>query len=80
MPTIALDAWQEFIVDYKAKLGDCKAMFAHIPNQQSMDKEYSTYTIGTLSAGSTSDTLGFWRVKQVLMIIHTYNLLLLTDA
>lgn len=68
--TITLDAWQEFISEYEASLGDGQATFSRIPAQrsQSIQEEYSTYVMGALSAGSTSDTLGFWRVGP-----HTIN-------
>ena len=61
--SVTLNAWQDFIADYKAELGDGKATFGYKPQQQSVNKEYSTYVMGALAAGSTSDALRFWRVS-----------------
>ena len=46
-----------------ADIADGKATFGQKPTQQSVQEEYSIYVMGALSAGSTVDTLGFWKVK-----------------
>jgi hypothetical protein len=62
LSVVTLDGWQQFIADYEAELADGQATFNRNPTQQSVQEEYATYVMGALSAGSTSDTLGFWRV------------------
>lgn len=60
---VALDSWQEFVVEYEAELADGRATFNHNPPRQTVQEEYSTYVMGALAAGSTSNTLEFWRVS-----------------
>jgi hypothetical protein len=68
---VTLDSWQQFIADYEAELGDGKATFNFNTGPQSIQEEYTTYVMGALSAGSTSDTLGFWRVS-ICYGMHTH--------
>jgi hypothetical protein len=58
-----MDAWQRIAADFDAEMVDGKATFSRKPIQQSMVEEYSTYVMGALSARSTFDTLGFWKVR-----------------
>lgn len=59
---VVMDAWQKIVADFDAEMADGKETFTRKPTQQSVKEEYSTYVMGALSAGSTFDTLGFWKV------------------
>ena len=61
--SVVMNAWQRMVADFDADIADGKAMFWQKPTQQSVQEEYSIYVMGALSAGSTVDTLGFWKVK-----------------
>jgi hypothetical protein len=74
-----MDAWQRIVADFDAEMADGKATFSRKPIQQSMVEEYSTYVMGALSARSTFDTLGFWKVR-IQIHINIYSYKLLTDA
>ena len=63
--SVVMDAWQLIVADYDCKIGDGKETFGTNPTQHSVEKEYSTYVMGALSAGTTSDTLGFWKVRYL---------------
>ena len=56
---VVMNAWQRMV----AEIADGKATFGQKQTEQSVQEEYSIYVMGTLSAGSTVDTLGFWKVK-----------------
>jgi hypothetical protein len=58
-----LNAWQLMVAEFDAKLADGKSTFKRSPAQQSVQDEYAIYVMGALSAGSTFDTLGFWKVR-----------------
>jgi hypothetical protein len=60
---VVMDAWQQIVADFDAEMADGKATFSRKPIQQSVVEEYSTYVMGALSAGSTFNTLGFWKVR-----------------
>jgi hypothetical protein len=60
---VVVDAWQMIIADFDAEMVDGKKTFGRNPTQQSVKEEYSIYVMGALSAGSTVDTLGFWKVR-----------------
>jgi hypothetical protein len=76
---VVMDAWQQIVADFDAEMVDEKATFSRKPIQQSMVEEYSTYVMGALSAGSTFNTLGFWKVRiQIRVNIYSYKLS--TDA
>ena len=76
---VVMDAWQRIVADFDAEMADGKATFSRKPIQQSVVEEYSTYVMGALSAGSTFDTLGFWKVRiQICVNIYSYKLS--TDA
>jgi hypothetical protein len=60
---VVMDAWQMIVADFDAKMADGKETFGQNPIQQSVKEEYSIYVMGALSAGSTVDTLGFWKVR-----------------
>jgi hypothetical protein len=60
---VVMDAWQRIVADFDAEMADGKATSSRKPIQQSVAEEYSTYVMGALSAGSTFNTLGFWKVR-----------------
>jgi hypothetical protein len=60
---IEMDAWQRMVAHFDAEISDGKETFGRKPTQQSVQEEYSIYVMGALSAGSTVDTLGFWKVS-----------------
>ena len=62
---IVMDAWQMIVADFDAEIADGKETFGQKPTQQSVQEEYSIYVMGSLSAGSTVDTLGFWKVRYL---------------
>ena len=64
---VQMDAWQRMVADFDAEIADGQDTFGPKPTQQSVQEEYSTYVMGALSAGSTVDTLGFWKVKNLLI-------------
>jgi FPC/CPF motif-containing protein YcgG len=66
---VQMDAWQRMVADFDAEIADSRNTFGRKPTQQSVQEEYSIYVMGALSAGSTVDTLGFWKVK-ILLIHH----------
>jgi poly(A) polymerase Pap1 len=57
-----MDAWQTIVANFDAEISDGKETFGRKAAQQSVEEEYSIYVMGALSAGSTVDTLGFWKV------------------
>ena len=61
--SVVMNAWQRMVADFDADIADGKATFGQKPTQQSVQEEYSIYVMGVLLAGSTVDTLGFWKVK-----------------
>ena len=61
---VVMDAWQMIVADFDAEIADGKETFGQKPTQQSVKEEYSIYVMGALSAGSTVDTLGFWKVRH----------------
>ena len=76
-----MDAWQIIVANFDAEISDGKETFGRKAAQQSVEEEYSIYVMGALSAGSTVDTLGFWKVSSFLQILRnicTHKLL--TDA
>ena len=62
---VVMDAWQRIIADFDAEMADGNETFGRNPTQQSVQEEYSIYVMGALSAGSTVDTLGFWKVRYL---------------
>ena len=60
---VVLNSWQLAMADFDREMADGKETFTQKPIQQSVKDEYSIYVVGALSAGSTFDTLGFWKVK-----------------
>lgn len=60
--------FQMLIAGFDAEMADGKETFAQKPALQSVQEEYSIYSMGALSAGSIPDTLGFWKVS--LLQIH----------
>jgi hypothetical protein len=62
---VVMDAWQMIVADFDAEMADGKVTFGQKPTQQSVQDEYSIYVMGALSAGSTVDTLGFWKVRYL---------------
>jgi hypothetical protein len=60
---VVKSSWQMIIDGFDAEIADGKETFSRKPTEQSVQKEYSIYAMGALSAGSTSDTLGFWKVR-----------------
>ena len=61
---VVMDAWQMIVADFDAEIADGKETFGRKSTQQSVHEEYSIYVAGALSAGSTVDTLGFWKVSN----------------
>jgi hypothetical protein len=66
---VAMNAWQRIVADFDAEIADGIGTFTRNPTQQSVQDEYSIYVMGALSAGSTFDTLGFWKVR-ILRVHH----------
>ena len=66
---VVMNSWQMIVADFDREMADGKDTFTRKSTQQSVQEEYSTYVMGALSAGSTFDTLGFWRVN--LLQIHS---------
>ena len=62
-PTVEMDAWQLAVANFDAELADGKDTFKRKTTIKTVQEEYSIYVMGALSAGSTSDTLGFWKVR-----------------
>lgn len=62
----ALNAWQLMLAEFDAELADGKGTFEQNTSQRSVQEEYSIYVMGALSAGSTFDPLGFWKVQPFL--------------
>ena len=60
---VVMNAWQRMVADFDAEIADGKATFGQKQTEQSVQEEYLIYVMGALSAGSTVDTLGFWKVK-----------------
>jgi hypothetical protein len=60
---VVMDGWQIIAAGFDAEMADGKETFTRKPTQQSVQDEYTIYAMGALSAGSTSDTLGFWKVR-----------------
>lgn len=60
---VTMNSWQMIVADFDREMADGKETFTRKPTQQNVQEEYSTYVMGALSAGSTFDTLGFWRVS-----------------
>lgn len=60
---VMMNAWQRMVAEFDADIADGKETFGLKPTEQSVEEEYSIYVMGALSAGSTVDTLGFWKVK-----------------
>ena len=58
----AMTSWQKIVANYDAELGDGMGTFTRQPMQQSVQEEFSMYTVGA-SLGSNFDTLGFWKVR-----------------
>ena len=56
---LLINPWQIMIANFDAELSDGKATFNQKTTQQSVHEKYSIYVMVVLSAGSTSDTLGF---------------------
>jgi hypothetical protein len=77
---VSLDAWQMIVADFDAEMGDGKDTFTRKHTQQSVQEEYSIYAMGALSAGSTFDTLGFWKVRFLKIHHNVYSHKLSTDA
>ena len=69
---VALNAWQLMLADFDADLADGQETFNRNAIQQSVQEEYSIYIMGALSAGSTFDTLGFWKVRYFFKIHHSH--------
>ena len=61
---VVMDAWQMIVADFDHKIADGKETFGWKLTQKSVQEEYSIYVMGALSAGSTVDTLGFWKVRN----------------
>ena len=59
---VPMNAWQMMVAGFDTEMADGKETFTRNPTQQSVQEEYSIYVMGALSAGSTFDTLGFWKV------------------
>jgi hypothetical protein len=60
---VTMNAWQMIVATYDAELADGKDTFSR-KTQKSVEEEYVTYVMGTLSGGdSVFDTLGFWKVR-----------------
>ena len=68
---VVMDAWQKVVADFDRVIADGKETFTTNPTQQSVQEEYSTYVMSALSARTTFDTLGFWKVGflQICVII-----------
>jgi hypothetical protein len=62
---VVLDAWQMIVADFDAEISDGKETFGWKATQQSAQEEYAIYVMGALSAGSTLNTLGFWKVRKI---------------
>ena len=75
---VQMDAWQKMVADFDAEIADSKETFGWKLTQQSVQEEYSIYVMGALSAGSTVDTLGFWKVR-FLQIHHNWLLMFLNS-
>ena len=58
-----MNAWQLMVANFDAELADGKSTFNQNTIELDLLEEYSTYSMGALSAGSISDTLGFWKVR-----------------
>ena len=59
---VPMNAWQMMVAGFDAEIADGKETFTRNPTQQSVQEEYSIYVMGALSARSTFNTLGFWKV------------------
>lgn len=70
---VEMNAWQKIMADFETELGDGKGTFARKSAQQSVQEEYSIYVMGALSAGSTFDTLGFWKVRFLQIRRNIYS-------
>lgn len=77
---VAMDAWQRIVADFDAEIADGKETFTQKRTEQSVKEEYSIYAMGALSAGSTFDTLGFWKVRFLQIYRNIYSHKLSTDA
>lgn len=62
---VVLDAWEVIVAGFDLELADGKETFGRNTTQQSVQEEYSIYVTGALSAGSTTDTLAFWKVSYL---------------
>lgn len=77
---VPVDAWQMMVADFDAEMADGKETFSRKPaQQQSVQEEYSIYVMGALSAGSTFDTLGFWKVRFLQIHRNIYSHKISTD-
>jgi hypothetical protein len=78
---VVLNGWQLCIANLDAELADGKDTFNRKPAQQSVQEEYTIYVSGALSAGSTFDPMGFWKVRRFYKIYHNiYSHKLLIDT
>jgi hypothetical protein len=75
-----MDAWQIIVANFDREISDGKETFGRKTSQQSVEEEYSIYVMGALSAGSTVDTLGFWKVSFLQILHNIYSHKLSTDA
>ena len=71
---VVMDAWQTIIADFDAEIADGNETYRWKATEQSVEEEYSIYIMGALSAGSTFDTLGFWKVRYLHIRYNTQSL------
>jgi hypothetical protein len=69
---VVMDAWQMIAAGFDAEMADGKDTFTQKPTQQSVNDEYTIYAMGALSAKSTSDVLGFWKVRFLQIHLKIY--------
>lgn len=74
-----MDAWQIIVANFDREISDGKETFGRKVAQQSVEEEYSIFVMGALSAGSTVDTLGFWKVSVLQSLYNIYSHKLSTD-
>ena len=77
---VPMNAWQMIVAGFNAEIADEMETFNQNPSQQSVQEEYSMYVMGALSARSTFDTLGFWKVLFFKIHCNVYSHKLLKDA
>src|SRR6266446_7151098 len=77
---VVLNSWQKIVAEFDAEMADGKETFNRNPTPQTVKDEYAIYVMSALSAGSTFDTLGFWKVRFLHIHRDDYSHKFSTDA